>query len=212
MHSSLAVTTEGLPLGLAAMKFWTRKKFKGTKALKRNINPTRVPIEQKESVAGSRICASRRFCWRPARCVHIGDRESDIYELFCRHHGSGLTFWSGPASIDWPATAIIRSLTKWRRSSAKGFIELKSRAARRADAPRSRSNTGASPSCRRCINRAAFRLELTVLHATERGKPERRDKIEWKLITDMPVSRVPRRLRSSTGMRCAGRSRPSTRY
>ncbi len=27
MHSSLAVTTEGLPLGLAAIKFWTRKKF-----------------------------------------------------------------------------------------------------------------------------------------------------------------------------------------
>jgi hypothetical protein len=33
MHSSLAVTTDGLPLGLAAVKFWTRKKFKGTAAL-----------------------------------------------------------------------------------------------------------------------------------------------------------------------------------
>src|SRR4051795_223852 len=50
MHSSLVVTTEGLPLGLAAVKFWTRKKFKGTNALKRSVNPTRVPIAQKESV------------------------------------------------------------------------------------------------------------------------------------------------------------------
>ena len=49
MHSSLAVTTDGLPLGLAAIKFWTRSKFKGTNALKRKINPTRVPIEEKES-------------------------------------------------------------------------------------------------------------------------------------------------------------------
>jgi len=49
MHSSLAVTTEGLPLGLAAVKFWTRKKFKGCNALKKKINPTRVPIEEKES-------------------------------------------------------------------------------------------------------------------------------------------------------------------
>ena len=49
MHSSLAVTTSGLPLGLTAVKFWTRKKFKGTNALKRKINPTRVPIEEKES-------------------------------------------------------------------------------------------------------------------------------------------------------------------
>ena len=45
MHSSLAVTTDGLPLGMAAARFWTRKKFKGTNALKRKINPTRVPNE-----------------------------------------------------------------------------------------------------------------------------------------------------------------------
>ena len=33
MHSSLAITTAGKPLGLTAVKFWTRKKFKGTNAL-----------------------------------------------------------------------------------------------------------------------------------------------------------------------------------
>ena len=50
MHSSLAVTTGGLPLGIAAIKFWNRKKFKGTAALERKVNPTRVPIEGKESM------------------------------------------------------------------------------------------------------------------------------------------------------------------
>lgn len=50
MHSSLAVTIGGLPLGPAAMKFWTRKKFKGCNALKKKINPTWVPIEKKESI------------------------------------------------------------------------------------------------------------------------------------------------------------------
>lgn len=49
IHSGFAVTTQGLPLGLTAVKFWTRKKFKGTNALIRKINPTRVPIEEKES-------------------------------------------------------------------------------------------------------------------------------------------------------------------
>ncbi|WFU39846.1 hypothetical protein QA640_36830 [Bradyrhizobium sp. CB82] len=33
MHSSLVVTTSGTPLGLSAVKFWTRSKFKGTAAL-----------------------------------------------------------------------------------------------------------------------------------------------------------------------------------
>src|SRR5262249_32344408 len=46
----LAVTIAGVPLGLAAVKFWTRKKFKGTAALKKKINPTRIPIEKKESI------------------------------------------------------------------------------------------------------------------------------------------------------------------
>jgi hypothetical protein len=50
MHSSLAVTTAGLPLGLTALKFWTRNEFKGCNALKRKNNPTRVPIEKKESI------------------------------------------------------------------------------------------------------------------------------------------------------------------
>ena len=36
MHSSLAITEAGLPMGLAAVTFWTRKEFKGTNALKRD--------------------------------------------------------------------------------------------------------------------------------------------------------------------------------
>lgn len=31
LHSSLALATNGVPLGLTAAKFWTRDKFKGTK-------------------------------------------------------------------------------------------------------------------------------------------------------------------------------------
>jgi hypothetical protein len=50
MHASLAVTPDGLPLGLTAVKVWSRDRFKGAAALKRKINPTRVPIDQKESI------------------------------------------------------------------------------------------------------------------------------------------------------------------
>jgi hypothetical protein len=83
MHSSLVVTREGLPLGLAAIKFWNRDKFHGANALKRRINPTRVPIGEKV-FAGWKTYAKPRSCWAVGkRCVHIGDRESDIYELFC---------------------------------------------------------------------------------------------------------------------------------
>jgi len=83
MHLSLAVLTEGLSLGLAAIKFWKRKKFKGTNALKKKINPTRVPIEKKESTQWlENLTQSTELLGEPSRCVHIGDPESDIYELF----------------------------------------------------------------------------------------------------------------------------------
>src|SRR5688500_4186766 len=59
-------------------------RFKGTNALKRRINPTRVPIEGKESVQWlDNMRRTTELFGDPARCVHIGDRESDIYELFC---------------------------------------------------------------------------------------------------------------------------------
>ncbi|WP_292413214.1 transposase DNA-binding-containing protein [Mesorhizobium sp.] len=78
MHSSLAVTLTGTPLGLTA-KFWTRTKFKGTLALKRHINPTRVPIETKESYRWlENLRQSIALVGAPERCVHVGDRESDI--------------------------------------------------------------------------------------------------------------------------------------
>lgn len=84
MHTSLAITAKGLPLGLTAIKFWTRKQFKGTNALKKHINPTRIPIEEKESYRWlENLKQSTELLQEPNRCVHIGDRESDIYELFC---------------------------------------------------------------------------------------------------------------------------------
>ncbi len=93
MHSSLAVTFDGVPLGLAAVKFWTRKKFKGTAALKKKINPTRIPIEKKESVRWlENLKQSTQLLDHPGRCIHIGDRESDIYELFCAAQEIGTHF------------------------------------------------------------------------------------------------------------------------
>lgn len=84
MHSSLAVTTEGLFLGLSAIKFWTRKQFMGCNELKKHINLTRMPIEKKESYRWvENLKHSTKLLGNPDKCVHVGDRENDIYEFFC---------------------------------------------------------------------------------------------------------------------------------
>jgi hypothetical protein len=62
MHSSPVATLDGLPLGLAAIIFWNQDTFHGTNALKRRINPTRVPMKRKRALAGCRTCDNPRNC------------------------------------------------------------------------------------------------------------------------------------------------------
>jgi hypothetical protein len=191
MHASLAVTPEGLPLGLSAIKFWSRKKFKGTQAPKRHINLTRVPIEQKESICWiENLQQATRLLSDPGRCVHIGDRGADIYELFCAAKAEQAHFLirtcvdrlagDGDHTIATEMAEVeCKGLHRVEVQDRKGkpctaVLELKYRRVRVL--PPLYKQRGFPP------------LELTVLHATERGKPRNRDPIEWKLITDLPIN------------------------
>ncbi|MER9776718.1 hypothetical protein [Mesorhizobium sp. M0220] len=62
----MAVTLTGTPLGLTAVK--DSNEFKGTLALKRHINPTRVPIETKESYRWLENLRSIALVGAPERC------------------------------------------------------------------------------------------------------------------------------------------------
>jgi hypothetical protein len=74
------VTLDGLPLGLTAVKFWSRKAFKGRKAKRKTHN---APIEEKESVRWlENLHSSTELLGQPQRAVHVGDQESDIFDLF----------------------------------------------------------------------------------------------------------------------------------
>jgi hypothetical protein len=191
MHSSLAVTTEGLPLGLTAIKFWSREKFHGANALKKHINPTRVPIEEKESIRWlDNLRQSTDLLGAADRCVHVGDRESDIYELFCTAKDVGTHFLlrtcvdrlAGDGSHTIAAEMAETCCRGLHRvevldrhgAVSEAILELKFRRVRVLPPIGKQSRYPA--------------LDLTVLHATERGKPRGRDRIDWKLITDLPIS------------------------
>jgi hypothetical protein len=190
MHSSLAVTSEGLPLGLAAVKFWTRKKFKGTAALKKKINPTRVPIEKKESIRWlENLKQSTELLDDPGRCVHIGDRESDIYELFCAAQQIGTHFLV--------RTCVDRLAGDGGHTIAEEMNEVAVKGLHRVEVG---DSNGDSDEAVLEIRYRKIRvlppigkqkrypaLTLTVIHAKERGAPKNRKKVDWKLITDLPV-------------------------
>lgn len=193
MHASLVLTTAGVPLGLAAAKFWTRKKFKGTNALKKSINPTRVPIEQKESVRWlDNLKQATAQLGDPARCVHVGDRESDIFELFCAAQEAKTHFLV--------RTCVDRLAGEGKTTVAKKMARQPIRGSHEVEVRDNRGRVATAQVfvryCRMTIHPPVGKqkrysaLSLTVIHAHERGKPEGREPIRWHLLTDLPVTRM----------------------
>lgn len=190
MHSSLAVTTEGLPLGLGAVKFWTRSKFKGCNALKRSINPTRVPIEQKESICWlDNVRQSSALFADPERCVHIGDRGSDIYELFCEacDAGSHFIFRTCADRLAGDGTETVAAYMQRARVRGLHRVEVRNGSGGCREATLELKYCCVPLLPPRAKQSRYPALKLTVLQAAERNAPAGVEPIDWKLITDLPV-------------------------
>jgi len=190
LHSSLAVTTEGLPLGLAAVTFWTRKRFKGTNAAKRAINPTTVRIEEKESVRWlDNLTRSTHQLGDPTRCVHVGDREADIFELFHAAEQAESHFLVRTA-VDRLAGQGVTTVAKlMRREPVRGTHAVEVR-----DDHGNLSTVTVAVRFRRLTvhpspakRKRYGPLSLTAIYAFEGGRPADREPIRWKLLTDLPV-------------------------
>jgi hypothetical protein len=190
MHSSLAVTAEGLPLGMAAIKFWTRQAFKGTNALKKHINPTRVDIEKKESIRWiENLKQSTALLGAPDRCVHIGDRESDIFELFSAAAASGTHFLVRTCVDRLAGDGTSTVLEEMDAASMKAVhrLEVRDKKGQVREATLELKYRRIKVRPPRAKEKRYAPLTLTVIHAEERDAPKGCEAINWKLITDLPV-------------------------
>ncbi|VWX50811.1 IS4 family transposase [Novosphingobium sp. 9U] len=191
MHASLAITPEGLPLGRTAAKFWSRSKFKGTAALKRRINPTRIPIDQKESIRWlDNLRLSTKLAGAPERCVHIGDRESDIYELYClaEELGTNILVRSCVDRLAQEGRTTIAQVMEG--TSPSGTHEIQFRDGQGKQHRAVLSIQHATMTVRPPIGKQKkYRhQDLQIIHAEEIDPPEGRAPIYWKLITNLPVT------------------------
>ena len=189
MHSSLALTPEGLPLGLCAIKFWSRVEQEGTTAEKKKKSG-RLPIEEKESFRWlENLRQSSDLLAQPERCVHIGDRESDIYELFCTAQELGTRFLvrrrvdrrtaEGEHTIEKEMAKVdVQGLHRIEFRGAQGQS-----CAALLEISYQRLTVLASPGKKN----VPLQLELIVVHAQERDTPPGREPLQWKLITNLPV-------------------------
>jgi hypothetical protein len=193
MHTTLALTPEGIPLGLGAVKFWTRKDFKGSRELKKKINPTRVPIEEKESFRWlENIRKSTERFGEPERCIHVADREADMYEYF--HEAKRLkSHFLVRICVDRRTTEIRTVDEEMRRAPVAGryAISFTDEQGKHVDTELEVKfkTLEIKPSDGRKA-KIYGPLKVSVIYANEIGRKSGRSLINWKLITDLPVKNL----------------------
>jgi hypothetical protein len=190
MHASLAVTTDGLPLGLAAIKFWTRAKFKGRTRSSAGSTRPACRSRPRRASAGWRTCArpqhssATRRGWSTSATARTTSTSSSA-----RRRTAGTHFLV--------RTCVDRLAGDGRHTIADEMGEVAVQGLHRVEVAGEDGKAGqASVELR--YRRVHVRppigkqkrypaLDLTVIHARERGTPEGRAAIDWKLITDLPV-------------------------
>jgi transposase Tn5 family protein len=152
-----------------------------------------VPIEDKESLRWlENMRQSSTLVADPARCIHIGDRESDIYELFVTAHALGTHF-------------LVRSCVDRRADDGtQTIIAAMDQQPGQGEHPIAvRDDKGKDSQAHLTIKYHRLQvlpplakrkrcpaLELTVICADEHEAPENRQPIHWRLITDLPITGV----------------------
>lgn len=190
MHSMLAVTPDGLPLGLLGMKTWTRpdEQF-GKKAVR-----AKLPIAQKESIKW--IEGLRHLNGLHARCpgtqlVTVCDREADIYDLFA-HARSPDVEWLVRAA--WNRSTAHPDAYLWDAMQLAPLVGTTTlRLARQANSPervavleiRCATVEIRPPSDRRTASWSNIRLQ--AIWALETSAPEGCEAVQWMLLTSMPI-------------------------
>lgn len=197
MHSMLALTPDGLPLGVLGLKTWIRPL---EQLGKRNLRRT-LPIQDKESakwIEGlNQITALQSRC-PDTRIVSVCDREADVYDLFVAERAAGVDWlvraaWNRgvehPEKYLWETMQSIPAMgTTTLRVPARG--SLPERAARlaircapvRIRVPRSRQGNGLGE------------IDVYAVWAIETDPPPGVDPIEWMLLTSVATQTMEQAL------------------
>ena len=121
--------------------------------------------------------------------MHVGDRESDIDELFCAAQDAGTHFLIRSCANRRAEDGTTRIEAEMAEVSVQGThrIEVRDRAGQTAEAVLELKYQRMLLLPPVAKQKQYQPVEVTVIHALERGTPKNRERIEWKLLTDLPV-------------------------
>jgi hypothetical protein len=167
MHSSLVVTTEGLPLGLAAINSGQERNLRAARSSRSRSTPREFPSRRKKVYDGRRTSANPQIFSTPLKDLFV------IRTCVDRLAGDGEH--TVAAEMDEVRVKGLHRVEVRDRNGDVDEAVLEIRYRRIKVLPPIGKQKRYPP------------LTLTVIHAEERERPKKRDKIEWKLITDLPV-------------------------
>ncbi len=194
MHASFAMTSDGLPLGLSALKFWARKDFTDCNKRKKKVNPTRVPIEEKESYRWiESLRASTDRLGSPQRCVHIADREGDMYE-FLHEAFETKSHFLVRICVNRRTTDELNVYEQLKKQPTAGihkiiFFDEKSKAVETELEIKFKKLT-LKPSDGRKAGLYGTRSVTVITAKEKKGRKTGRPLIDWKLVTDLPIETI----------------------
>ena len=192
-HSTLAVSTDGIPPGVPRIQFDTPDG---------KSQRSKLPEERKTQrwVRGLRDCAAMAARLDGVRLVSVTDREADVFDLFAERRRLGTVDLlvraqhnrslgeDVPKLFDPVRTGPVQGRLKLhvRRSSARRQSESDLREERKArlalrwsrvrlPVPSSSADRGQAP------------LELSLVHGIEEQPPEGVEPLEWLLLTSCAV-------------------------
>lgn len=192
MHSVLAVSSDGVPLGLLYQNFWSREISEIPKAKRKR----KLPIEKKESNKWlNALENSSQYIPDNIRRVTVCDREADIFEFFKKANELGEHLLAR-AVHNRRITGDYRLLYDQIKNipeMGKCLVDIPRKSEQKLP-PRQ-----AELSVRYCeVNVCAAHdrtakpetIKLYTVYAQETKVPEGEEPIEWLLLTTIPVTNM----------------------
>ena len=192
MHDTMAYTSEGTAMGLVDIQVWARD----AKQFGKKVTRHQRPIEQKESYKWLKSFAAaarlQRQLGSATTVVSVGDRESDIYELFLlAQKDPGHPKLLIRAEQDRRVQQSDANLWAYMQSQAvAGKRELRVRPSKNRAARRCVLEVRFAPVELRAPKRNTSLGSLAVwaVYISEIHPPSAKEAIEWMLLTTVEVS------------------------
>lgn len=197
MHNTIAVTTEGLPLGTLRQDIWVRpeKGEEGKNEGEEGAKKDNRPIEEKESYRWIHAMKAVQAA-APAgtKVISVSDAESDIYELFVAAEQYGAQYVTRAAQKERclldPTAEKLRSAVLSNDPVAQMGIDVSAKdgtPARKATVSVRYRRVKIKPPYRSSNTPKLPPIYTTAILVKEINPPAGCTPVEWLLLTNVPV-------------------------